>query len=282
MLNDFVSLFNVLEIAMFAALTHNILLQMKKILSLLLTGLVLTFFSCQQDFESEFESLNGMGDDEEVIAQPRTSMSVASNKKLVFMPVDSVPEWIKDKVSAEEYQLWKTLSSKFSVDYSILEYPLTDKQKGALYTSVSAFAKDIESGKITRYMGRFTGITLANVATAQRKMLKNRSESGGDGEIKYRDTGFWEICYIEEAKSSIDVGAEYAVQGKEVTVTYPYYRVRSAYNADYSGYPSASYQRAHQVIRFVVSGSLVYMHPQYGFTQTYFPTCETYAPVYLD
>lgn len=66
---------------MFAALTHNILLQMKKVLSLLLTGIVLTFFSCQQDFESEFESLNGMGDDEEVLAQPRTSMSVASSKK---------------------------------------------------------------------------------------------------------------------------------------------------------------------------------------------------------
>ena len=220
-----------------------------------------------------------MGDDEEVLAQPRTSMSVASSKKVVFMPVDSVPGWIKDKVSAEEYQLWKALSSKFSVDYSILEYPLTDKQKSALYTTVSALAKDIESGEIVEYMGLFSAANLIDSVLPQQKMLKNRSESGG-GEIKEHDTGLLHMYYFDEAKADLYVGARYIVQKKEAVVTYSYYDVSSVYDcADLQGFVDAYYVPTYTAISFIVDGPLVYIHPTQGLTYLYFSTLRMLQPI---
>lgn len=248
---------------------------------LLLGGVIVAFFSCQQSFDEEIDLLSN---NDEVVAELRTSKSMV-NSKVAFMPVDSVPEWIKEKVSSEEYKLWETVSSKFKIDYSILEHSLTQKQKETLYTTVSALAKDIENGKITEYMGLFTAANLSEETVVPRRMLKDRTEGGGDEGILH-DTGLHYICYFEEAKATMYVGAEYYIwnnmRKKYAEVSFSYYEISSEYGASYDGYPIADYMSAYQAIRFRVGGSLTYMHPLHGLSQLYFPDQELLVPISLN
>lgn len=34
-----------------------------------------------------------------------------------FMPLNTVPEWVKDRVSGKEYEAWVRLSSRYEIDY---------------------------------------------------------------------------------------------------------------------------------------------------------------------
>lgn len=53
------------------------------------------------------------------IVESRTSpIRKSQNACNVYAPVDSVPEWVKEKVTQEEYNLWKTMSSVYQIDYS--------------------------------------------------------------------------------------------------------------------------------------------------------------------
>ena len=47
-----------------------------------------------------------------------------------YSKLDEVPQWVKEKVSHEEYKLWEVMSSVFQIDYSFLK-----KEKQKYFTS---------------------------------------------------------------------------------------------------------------------------------------------------
>ena len=49
-----------------------------------------------------------------------------------FMPLNTVPEWVKDRVSGKEYEAWVRLSSRYEIDYSILTQTLTSKKMSCI------------------------------------------------------------------------------------------------------------------------------------------------------
>lgn len=47
--------------------------------------------------------------------------SISTNDSLKFMPMGVIPEWVKDSLSPENYELLKKLSTKFKIKYYLLE-----------------------------------------------------------------------------------------------------------------------------------------------------------------
>ena len=74
-------------------------------------------------------------------------------------PLDSVPCWVKEQVSPEEYKLWKTLSSIFRVDYSVLKSEMPSEYKQHIYDGLKKICTDIKQGKLSSQKG--TGFQFA-------------------------------------------------------------------------------------------------------------------------
>ena len=51
-----------------------------------------------------------------------------------YSKLDEVPQWVKEKVSHEEYKLWEVMSSVFQIDYNI--------EKGSLFCVADEFKID--------------------------------------------------------------------------------------------------------------------------------------------
>lgn len=78
-----------------------------------------------------------------------------------YSPVGVVPDWVKEKVSTEEFQLWKTMSSIFEVDYSFLrrEMPL-DKEKFLYEKIIKPMCAAIEKGEYIDQKGELYAVNL--------------------------------------------------------------------------------------------------------------------------
>lgn len=57
----------------------------------------------------------------------------------------SIPGWVKEKTTPDEYALWKRFSQYFEVDYSILQEQLSEKQHHDLYKSMRDICTQIEN-----------------------------------------------------------------------------------------------------------------------------------------
>ena len=67
----------------------------------------------------------------------------------IYMPLDSIPNWVKAKVSPAEYELWKQLSHYYQVDYSVLQKDFSQERKKELYRAIRKTLADIGSGKLS-------------------------------------------------------------------------------------------------------------------------------------
>lgn len=64
-----------------------------------------------------------------------------------YAPLDSVPDWVKRKVTPDEYELWKKLSQYFLVDHTVLlNDELDAQQKEQLYDNIKNICKEVEEG----------------------------------------------------------------------------------------------------------------------------------------
>ena len=64
----------------------------------------------------------------------------------LYSPLDSVPNWVTQKVTPKEYQLWKSLSHSFYVDHSVLHEEMSQETKDKLYDNIESTCKAIECG----------------------------------------------------------------------------------------------------------------------------------------
>lgn len=69
------------------------------------------------------------------------------NQAQIYMPMDSVPDWVKAQVTPAEYKLWKEFSHYFQVDYSILRQDLPADRKSKVYQTVRDTLDAIKAGE---------------------------------------------------------------------------------------------------------------------------------------
>lgn len=94
----------------------------------------------------------------------------AQEKKPMYAPLDSVPAWVKEKVTPEEYEMWKALSGVFRIDYSFLKRDLTPQQKELLYREVEGICAKIKKGELEQCVGDC--LTLTSVSDFDRLAYK--------------------------------------------------------------------------------------------------------------
>lgn len=120
-----------------------------------------------------------------------------------FMPLNSVPEWIKDKVTKKEYEAWVRLSSRYEIDYSVLSLDLTESQKKDLYQYIDtlyALSKDSADGKS---VGCFTVVTQSvfkRIETLSNPEVGGETHGVTDEQVVYHAIGKTDV-YV---KATID------------------------------------------------------------------------------
>ena len=69
-----------------------------------------------------------------------------------YTPLNQVPDSIREMVTPEEYELWKTMSSVYKIDYTYLK-DMSPEGKELLYESVRKACEQIRNGEFTRKPG---------------------------------------------------------------------------------------------------------------------------------
>lgn len=63
-----------------------------------------------------------------------------------YSKLNEVPQWVKGKVTPEEYELWKVISTVFQVDYSFLKVDLSKERQQEILHILQKTALNIQSG----------------------------------------------------------------------------------------------------------------------------------------
>lgn len=78
-----------------------------------------------------------------------------------YSPVGVIPDWVEEKVSVEEFQLWKTMSSVYQVDYNFLKQEISFDKKKSLYEDiVKPLCAAIKKGECQNEKGQLFTINL--------------------------------------------------------------------------------------------------------------------------
>ena len=107
---------------------------------LLAAGVGAGFFACQSDLDNELAT-DSLGENELAISQLAASESVGGQE---YSPLNVVPEWVKEKVSPEEYELWKTLSSRYEIDYSFLKKEISPQRMENIISYVEQLCEEMK------------------------------------------------------------------------------------------------------------------------------------------
>ena len=46
-----------------------------------------------------------------------------------YAPLNTIPDWVSEKVTPKEYELWRTMSSRYEINYSFLKKDISEKRK---------------------------------------------------------------------------------------------------------------------------------------------------------
>ncbi|MDD3038313.1 hypothetical protein [Bacteroides sp.] len=145
---------------------------MKKLkFTLFLVGILVALVACEQNYDFVSDS-EGLEANEKSISELK--MRSALEAKALYMPLDTVPEWVKKKVTLEEYELWKIMSSKYEINYSVLEEELSQRQKDSVYSIIRPLVQNIKDGKTKNNAGYFIIHDLAkSINTCKVERLSN-------------------------------------------------------------------------------------------------------------
>lgn len=68
-------------------------------------------------------------------------------KKIMLAPLDTVPMWVHEVLSAEECEMLQTISSIYMLDYSFLQDENFNKYRKAFFQSLTEVYEAVKSGK---------------------------------------------------------------------------------------------------------------------------------------
>lgn len=141
----------------------------------ILTVAILGGVACSEQFNSDPDAAL-TANEANIAALTRSVTEIPE-----YMPLNVIPDWVKVKVTEEEYALWKTMSSIYEIDYSFLEKGLDVKQNEILYETVRNMCRDIVSGENVEYAGYFAVYKLSDDARMNNIERLTRAENLADG-----------------------------------------------------------------------------------------------------
>lgn len=159
---------------------------MRKVL-LLLLGVLVMFVACQQDeFYDAMAESNVLEENGESISHLETRGLYSPE----YMPLDSIPEWAQQKMTIEEYGMWRIIATKYMVDYSFLNTPYYANNKAYIYDKVKVLCDNINEGIVKESGDHFTVMCpeyhRSNLLTRIERM--SDPEDGGAKNLSYRVT----------------------------------------------------------------------------------------------
>ena len=138
-----------------------------------------------------------------------------------YTPLNTIPDWVSEKVTPKEYELWRTMSSRYEINYSFL---IADEDGTTLSDS--------------QYFGR----------------IATRSPEGG---AEYKTNGC--TLYTHSLGPYIKAAVTYKKSDDDVTITSSSVYTGSPYlgnDPSFSGASSVSYDKDKKLIAASCSGTL--------------------------
>ena len=223
-------------------------------------GIIILLAACQQEFDSETKSIET---NEGSASEFKTRNAIED--ELLYMPLDSVPEWVKEKVSNEEYELWKTMSSRYRIDYTFVKENMSNKRRKQVYDCVRSICERIRNGEIREKGGLFM------VASEQRSNFwsnwrMERLATPEDDNITtknvvnelYRHT--ISDAKISDAKIRVMLSLDYTLNlddGMVVNmISSVYIDANPAFNATYAGTHNCVFNTTAKIIKVSCGGTV--------------------------
>ena len=155
-----------------------------------------------------------------------------------YAPLNTIPDWVSEKVTPKEYELWRTMSSRYEINYSFLKKDISEKRKKEIYDCINNICERIEKGQINKYEGR----------------IATRSPEGG---AEYKTNGC--TLYTHSLGPYIKAAVTYKKSDDDVTITSSSVYTGSPYlgnDPSFSGASSVSYDKDKKLIAASCSGTL--------------------------
>lgn len=176
-----------------------------------------------------------------------------------YAPLNTIPDWVSEKVTPKEYELWRTMSSRYEINYSFLKKDISEKRKKEIYDCINNICERIEKGQINKnkYEGFLNiadedGTTLSDSQYFGR--IATRSPEGG---AEYKTNGC--TLYTHSLGPYIKAAVTYKKSDDDVTITSSSVYTGSPYlgnDPSFSGASSVSYDKDKKLIAASCSGTL--------------------------
>ena len=174
-----------------------------------------------------------------------------------YAPLNTIPDWVSEKVTPKEYELWRTMSSMVEINYSFLKKDISEKRKKEIYDCINNICERIEKEQINKYEGFLNiadedGTTLSDSQYFGR--IATRSPEGG---AEYKTNGC--TLYTHSLGPYIKAAVTYKKSDDDVTITSSSVYTGSPYlgnDPSFSGASSVSYDKDKKLIAASCSGTL--------------------------
>lgn len=227
---------------------------MKKIsFSAFTLGVIMCFVACQQDLDDFGESLSLTTNEKDISGIQTRDLNETVPQ---FMPLDSVPKWVRQKITPKEYQLWKLLSTRYEIDYSILNFDLNVQQKTVLYENLESLCQEIENNSDGESLGYLLIQSLSQSYPIVNRIERLNSPEGGTD--IHRTAGPITIYSVNGFDACVKVTVSYSINSTMTEIT------SASANAYASGKAAIDYRGSHTAspgktgIVISCSGTLTY------------------------
>lgn len=227
---------------------------MKKIsFSAFTLGIIMCLVACQQDLDDFGKSFSLTTNEKDISGIQTRDLN---KTVLQFMPLDSIPEWVRQKIAPKEYQLWKLLSTRYEIDYSILNFDLNVQQKAELYENLESLCQEIENNPDGESLGYLLIQSLSQSSPIINRIEKLNSPEG-ETDI-HRTAGPITIYSVNGVDACVKVTVSYSINSKMTEIT------SASANAYASGKAAIDFRGSHTAtpgktgIAISCSGTLTY------------------------
>lgn len=170
-------------------------------ISLFLLGMIVAFVACQQSFEDDLDLAQNEAD---ITAMQMRGLSM--NIEPEYMPLNVIPDWAREKMTEEEYELWEVMSTKFKIDYSFLLDSQYEFKRENIKKSIYDIAQNLnehESNVNFRicYFKKNNIETLSDPEAFPDNTVQ--MDIYRDGEVYMQFTTIYDILYLSSGKVNI-------------------------------------------------------------------------------
>lgn len=188
-------------------------------------------------------------------------------------PLNTIPQWVKEKVSSDIYEKLKTISTSFLIDYSFLHKDISEKRWEEISQSMDELCKMVEEGKVSAEHPWIWTVASEKPKTSFFKLERLRSDEYDQNEEPRTHT-----LKVYTASKCSDVYVQVSVNYTYNTATHVASKVSasasahselSSRNPNFSGSCQADYSSSVQCILGSCGGILSYnSSPNYRENET--------------